>query len=88
MAKRLDFSAELLDETVSPPQAARSQPAPAPVAIASEPPRLPRKKPIPTVPLQIRIPAPELKAIKRAALESDNTVSEFMLACFHAHMQR
>jgi hypothetical protein len=88
MAKRLDFSAELLDEAVSPPQAARSQPVPAPAAIAPAPAPPPRKKPIPTVPLQIRIPAPELKAIKRAALESDKTVSDFMLTCFHAHMRR
>jgi len=35
------------------------------------------------VPLQIRIPAAAAKAIKRAALDADQTVSEFMLACFH-----
>ena len=39
-------------------------------------------------PLQIRIPAAEVKAIKRAALEADQTISEFMLACFHAYMKR
>ena len=39
-----------------------------------------------SVPLQIRIPASEAKAIKRAALEADQTLSEYMLACFHAHM--
>ena len=39
-------------------------------------------------PLQIRIPAPEVKAIKRAALEADQTISNFMLACFHAYMKR
>ncbi len=41
----------------------------------------------PSVPLQIRIPASEAKAIKRAALEADQTISEFMLECFHAHMK-
>lgn len=39
-----------------------------------------------SVPLQIRIPASEAKAIKRAALDADQTLSEFMLACFHARM--
>jgi hypothetical protein len=39
-------------------------------------------------PLQIRIPPAELKAIKRAALEADQTISDFMLACFHAYMKR
>jgi ubiquinone biosynthesis protein UbiJ len=39
-------------------------------------------------PLQIRIPAAEVKAIKRAALEADQTISGFMLACFHAYMKR
>jgi hypothetical protein len=38
-------------------------------------------------PLQIRIPASEVKSIKRAALEADQTISDFMLACFHAHMK-
>lgn len=38
-------------------------------------------------PLQIRIPKAEAKAIKRAALEADQTISEFMLACFHACMK-
>jgi hypothetical protein len=41
-----------------------------------------------SAPLQIRIPATEVKAIKRAALEADQTISEFMLACFHAYMKR
>ncbi len=36
-------------------------------------------------PLQIRLPASEVKAIKRAALEADQTVSDYMLACFHAY---
>jgi hypothetical protein len=39
-------------------------------------------------PLQIRIPAAEVKAIKRAALEADQTISDFMLACFHAYMKK
>jgi len=46
---------------------------------------VPMEKP---APLQIRIPAAEVKAIKRAALEADQTISDFMLACFHAYMKR
>lgn len=37
---------------------------------------------VPMVPLQIRISAAELKAIKLAALEADQTVSDFIVWCF------
>jgi hypothetical protein len=40
------------------------------------------------MPLQVRLPRDEVRAIKVAAAERDQTVSEFMLACFHAYMQR
>jgi uncharacterized protein (DUF1778 family) len=39
------------------------------------------------MPLQIRLPRQEVKAIKVAAAESEQTISDFMLACFHAYMQ-
>jgi len=39
-------------------------------------------------PLQIRIPHSQVKAIKMAALEAEQTVSDFMLACFHAYMEK
>jgi hypothetical protein len=39
------------------------------------------------MPLQVRLPRKEIKAIKIAAAESEQTISEFMLACFHAYMQ-
>lgn len=42
----------------------------------------------PPAPLQIRIPPREVKAIKRAALEADQTVSDFLLACFHATIKK
>jgi hypothetical protein len=45
-------------------------------------------QPAKQAPLQIRIPAHEVKAIKRAALEADQTISDFMLACFHAYMKK
>jgi hypothetical protein len=39
------------------------------------------------VPLQVRLPREEVRAIKIAAAEREQTVSEFMLACFHAYMK-
>ena len=39
------------------------------------------------VPLQIRLPHDEVRAIKIAAAEHEQTISEFMLACFHAYMK-
>jgi len=40
------------------------------------------------VPLQVRWPRSEVKAAKLAAVQNDfPSVSEFMLACFHAYMQ-
>jgi hypothetical protein len=39
-------------------------------------------------PLQIRIPHSQVKAIKMAALEAEQTVSDFMLACFHAYIEK
>lgn len=44
----------------------------------------PQPKP---VPLQVRWPREDVKAIKVAAAEAEQTISEFMLACFHAFMQ-
>ena len=39
------------------------------------------------VPLQVRLPREEVRAIKMAAVQRDQTISEFMLACFHAYMK-
>ena len=39
------------------------------------------------VPLQVRLPRDEVKAIKVAAAQREETISEFMLACFHAFME-
>jgi hypothetical protein len=57
---------------------------------ASTAPRTPKAKPPPApkpLPLQIRLPRQEVKAIKVAAAEAEQTISDFMLACFHAYMQ-
>jgi hypothetical protein len=39
------------------------------------------------IPLQLRLPRDEVRAIKIAAAEREQTVSDFMLACFHARMK-
>ena len=57
---------------------------------AATPPRVPKARPSPAakpLPLQIRLPREEVKAIKVAAAESEQTISEFMLTCFHAYMK-
>jgi NRPS condensation-like uncharacterized protein len=48
-------------------------------------PKAPARKP-PQMPLQVRLPRDEVRAIKIAAAEREQTVSDFMLACFHAYM--
>ena len=86
MAKALVLSEETLGVAVEPPRAAqpvRVEQSPAPKV--AKPAKVPKA---PQVPLQIRIGADEAKAIKRAALEADQTISEFMLACFHARMKK
>jgi hypothetical protein len=40
------------------------------------------------VPLQIRLQREEVKAIKVAAAEREQTISDFMLACLHAFMKQ
>ena len=40
------------------------------------------------VPLQIRIPRQDARAIKVAAAERDMSISDFMNACFHAFMKK
>lgn len=42
----------------------------------------------PLSPLQVRIPKSEAKNIKRAALEADQTISDYVLACVHAYMKK
>lgn len=39
------------------------------------------------MPLQIRLPREEIRAIKIAAAEREQTISDFMLACFHAYIK-
>jgi hypothetical protein len=87
MAKALVLSEETLAAPVAQPRAAQP-PAPTAFTERTPAPKLPKPPKAPQVPLQIRISAADAKAIKRAALEADQTISEFMLACFHARMKK
>jgi hypothetical protein len=63
--------------------------ATAPTPPAATAPRGPKRKaaPVKPMPLQVRLPRQEVKAIKVAAAEAEQTISDFMLTCFHAYMQ-
>jgi hypothetical protein len=83
MAKALVLSEDILAAPVDQPRAAaQTARVAAPAPKAARPPKVPR------VPLQVRIPAADAKAIKRAALDADQTISDFMLACFHASIKQ
>jgi hypothetical protein len=79
MAKALELSVE----TMNPP------PVPKAAQVAPVQPKVSKKqKQEPREPLQVRWPGEDVKAAKLAALELDfPTVSDFMLACFHAYMK-
>ena len=85
MAKALQLDAEILNTAPPVPSAALTR---APIEEPSSPPTGKREIPkVGQVPLQVRWPKNEVKAAKLASVELDfPTVSEFMLACFHAFM--
>jgi hypothetical protein len=39
------------------------------------------------IPPQVRLPRYEVRAIKIAAVEREQTISDFMLACFYAYVK-
>lgn len=81
MAKPTSLTPDALSVPSTAPAAATTPRSPK----AGKPTRV---KPDPTVPLQIRLPRGEVKAIKIAKEQSDyKTLSDFMLACFHAYMK-
>lgn len=58
--------------------------------LASTPARTPKAPPsakIDHLPLQVRWPRADVRAVKVAAAEHEQTVSAFMLSCFHACMK-
>lgn len=89
MAKALALTPEVLKVPQPTPKAATPARSPAPVA--KDAPRA-KAKAAPEskadqIPLQVRLPREEVRAIKVAAAERDMTISDFMLACFHAYMK-
>ncbi len=82
MAKAIALTPDVLRVQQHTPQAAT--PARTPVAKVSKPASEPK---VEQVPLQVRLPREEVRAIKVAAAERDQTISDFMLACFHAYMK-
>lgn len=84
MAKALALTPDTMSAPQVTPKAAtppRSAAVPAKAAAAAE------TKTADQVPLQVRIPRNDARAIKVAAAQADQTISEFMLACFHAYMK-
>lgn len=81
MAKPTALSAELMSEPQVRPAMAES-----PRAEVKTPAKPAKTEPM--APLQVRIPKSEAKNIKRAALEADQTISDYVLACVHAYMKK
>lgn len=81
MAKAITLSDDILAEPAATPRAAQSvRPTP--------PAKAPKVEKAPMVPLQIRVTAADAKAIRRAAVEAETTISDFVLKCVHAHMKK
>jgi len=96
MAKAEALTLEALKMPQVTPQAAtpaRSPAAPQPAATPTPQAAVKAKKeapaePVDQVPLQLKIPRDEARAIKIAAAERDVTIRDFMLTCFHAYMDK
>ena len=78
MPKPVALTPALVETPQATPQAATTPRSAIEVVEAQKP------KPIP---LQLRLPREEVKAIKIAAAEHEQTLSDFMLACFHVYMK-
>ena len=85
MAKALALTPDALNAPQITPKAAT--PPRASVATKAQLEATVKPEQEPTHPLQIRIPREAARAIKVAAAERDMTLSDFMLACFHAYMK-
>ncbi len=83
MAKALELNPDTLVVVPSVPQAAQVKSSP-----TEEPRRGKTVAKVEREPLQVRWPTEDVKAVKLAAIQMDfPTVSDFMLACFHAYMK-
>ncbi len=81
MPKALELTEETLAAAPLVPRAAQSR-----ESIETIRARKPAEK-VDQMPLQVRLPRQEVKAIKIAAAQSEQSISDFMLACFHAFMK-
>jgi len=79
MPKRVPLTPAVMEAPVTP----RTAP---PASGAQERGTAPKSK-VGQIPLQLRLPRDEVRAIKVAAAEREQTISDFMLACYHAFMQ-
>ena len=79
MPKPIALTPELVDAPQITPRAST-------LARAAAKPPNPMPK-VELLPLQVRLPRDEVRAIKIAAAEREQTISDFMLACFHAYMK-
>ena len=83
MAKALELNPDTLTVVPSIPQAAQVK-----SQIAEEPRKGKATHKVEREPLQVRWPVEDVKAVKLATIQMDfPTVSDFMLACFHAYMK-
>lgn len=82
MAKALALTPDTLTAPQITPKAATPARSAQPKAV-----RMPKPEKGDQVPLQVRIPRDDARAIKVAAASRDQTISEFMLSCFHAYMK-
>lgn len=80
MAKAEPLTLDTLSAPQITPKAATPPRAASKAAAPSEP-------KVEQVPLQVRIPRDDARAIKVAAAEREQTISDFMLSCFHAYMK-
>lgn len=86
MAKAVPLTFDTLNTpTVTPQAATPARQVAQPMNISAAPEK-PKPK-VDHVPLQVRIPKEEARAIKVAAAERDMSISDFMLSCFHAFMK-
>ncbi len=81
MPKRTGLTREVQKAHQAPPLAATRARGEA-ASVLRKPGRPPNDKP-----LQLRLPRAEVKSIKLAAAEREQTISDFMLASFHAYMK-
>lgn len=83
MAKAVILTPDALAAPQITPKAATPARSPVPLS-----PHAQKAEPkVEQIPLQVRIPRHAARAIKIAAAERDQTISDFMLSCFHAYMK-